>query len=207
MAQHLTLQIIDGFYEDPQSIRDFALEHDFSKGVEMGGHVYPGTVQPKHQDFTKWYAAQLENAIHAHVNIKGTAFVSSLEGQFTEQWIHADSICATHAAVIYLFDGHHEHGTALWRHKEANCCAQDQEFYDNLKVNVKDAQQVEALVKKIKREGESEDAWQMAAFAEAKFNRLIYYPAIMFHSRYPRHSFGDKAENGRLIQVTFFDIL
>lgn len=202
----ISLQVIDDFYPDPQQVRDFALEHDFGKGVEMHGHVYPGTVQPKKASFTQWFTGLLSQTLQVGVNLKGTAFVSAKAGEFTEQWIHADTICATHAAVIYLFNGRHQHGTALWRHLETNCCVQDQEFYDRLHVDVKNPQQVEDLVSKIRAEGESEDAWQMASFTEAKFNRLIVYPAKHFHSRYPRDAFGDTVENSRLIQVVFFDI-
>lgn len=201
----VTLRVIDDFYPYPEHVRELALEHDFSKGVTMDGHLYPGTVQPRSQEFTHWFKMLLEQAIGQTVAIKGTAFVSSLEGQFTEQWIHADSICARWAAVIYLFDGHHEHGTALWRHRASNKPCQDQEFYDALGVDVTDNQAVEALVARIKSEGDDESSWQTAGFSEARFNRLIVYPAKHFHSRYPRHSFGNTPETGRLVQVCFFD--
>ncbi len=202
----VSLQVIDDFYLDPQQVRDFALEHDFSKGVEMHGHVYPGTVQPKHPRFADYFQLTLSQAVGVKIDLKGTAFVLAKTGEYTEQWIHSDSICATHAAVIYLFDGHHEHGTALWRHRDSDCIAQDQEFYDAISVDVNDPAQVDELVKLIRIQGESEDAWQMAGFTEARFNRLIVYPAKNFHSRYPRDAFGDSPETGRLVQVAFFDI-
>jgi hypothetical protein len=201
----VTIQVTDDFYPDPQQVRDFALEHDFSQGVEMDGHIYPGTVQPMKPGFTEWFRQLLSANVGRDVKINGTAFVSSLDGQFTEQWIHADSICAKWAAVVYLFDGHHQHGTALWRHRAADCNYQDQEFFDKLGVNVNDPAQVEKIVKRIAHEGEVEQYWQLSGFVEAKFNRLIIYPANHFHSRYPRHSFGDKPANARLVQVCFFD--
>ncbi len=201
----VTLNVIDDFYPDPQQVRDLALEHDFSQGETFDGHTYPGTVRPKHEGFVGYFRLLLQNALKANVTIKGTAFVSSLDGQFTEQWIHADTICAQWAAVIYLFDGHHEHGTALWRHRASDKVLQDQDFYDALGVDVTNPEQVEEFVQQIKTEGEDEKYWQMAGFSEARFNRLIAYPAKHFHSRYPRHSFGGTVENGRLVQVCFFD--
>lgn len=201
----VTLQVIDDFYPEPQQVRDFALEHDFSGGLSFDGNTYPGTIKPKTPEFTEYLRQTLQNAISANVTIRGTAFVSSKAGELTEQWIHADSICAKWAAVIYLFDGHHDHGTALWRHKKSGCCLQDQQFYDALGVDISKPDQVDALVKRIKTEGEDKSFWQMAGFTEAKFNRLIVYPAKHFHSRYPRHSFGKTVETSRLIQVCFFD--
>jgi len=199
----VTLQVIDDFYPDPQLVRDFALEHDFSQGTVMHGHLYPGTVVP-YQPFIAWFIQRLAQTVGA-VDVKGTAFVSAKSGEYTEQWIHADTICAKWAAVIYLFDGHHQHGTALWRHRASGCAAQDHEFYDKLGVNIADRSQVQALVDRVKSESNSEEFWQCAGFTEARFNRLIIYPAKHFHSRYPREAFGDSPETGRLVQVCFFD--
>lgn len=202
-----SLTVIDDFFPTPDEIRKFALEHDFDGGVEMHGHTYPGTVKPKLSFFQTYLVALLQNVIGRQIDMAGCAFVCGKEGQFTEQWIHADPMGKTHAAVVYLFDDHHEHGTAFWRHREADETFQNQNFYDRLGVDIKEPEQCEALVARLLKEGESEDAWQMAGFTEAKFNRLIFYPSTMFHSRYPRHAFGTGPADGRLVLVAFFDIL
>jgi len=198
--------VIDNIFPDGAAVREFALEHDFSLGNDMDGHHYPGTATFKHPTFQSYLAGIMSAAIGAQVIINVSAFVLAKEGEFTEQWIHADSNCAKWAAVIYLFDGHHEHGTAFWRHKEADQVEMAQPFYDALKVDITDPAQVDGLVQKIKVEGEDESKWALAGFSEAKFNRMIFFNSKLFHSRYPRHAFGDSPENGRLITVVFFDI-
>ena len=198
------LSVIDDFFPEPEKVRNYALEHDFTGGTEMDGHTYPGTIQPKHPWFEQWFAALLQGVVGRPVRMKGCAFVLGREGQFTEQWIHADVIGSTHAAVCYLFDGHHEHGTALWRHIVSNSAHMDAEFLASLQVDPADVDQISSLAARIRSEGECEDFWQMAGFVEAKFNRLIFYPSTAFHSRYPRHAFGTTPEDGRLVLVAFF---
>jgi hypothetical protein len=200
------LGVIDNFFPDAAQVRAFALKHDFSVANEMDGHKYPGTAMFKHPQFQPYLAGLMSAAIGHQVEINVSAFVLAKDGEFTEQWIHADSNCARFAAVIYLFDDHHEHGTAFWRHKEADEIEMAQPFYDALKVDVSDEAQVEALVAKLKADGEDESKWQMAGFSEARMNRMIYFNSKLFHSRYPRHAFGDSPETGRLITVVFFDI-
>ena len=203
MRQNLT--VIDGFLADPQAVRDFALEHDFSGANQMDGHSYPGTAKPKHPQFHAWVEQQLSLAIGLPVKANTIAFVSSKEGEFTEQWIHADSNCARWAAVCYLFEGHHEHGTAFWRHRETQTSEMTQPFYDALKIDLKDEKQVEALVERVKAEANDEQFWEKADFTEARFGRLIWFNSKLWHSRYPRHAFGDSVETSRLIMVAFFD--
>jgi hypothetical protein len=40
-----------------------------------------------------------------------------------------------------------------------------------------------------------------------KFNRLIIYPASRLHSRWPKETWGETRETGRLIWAAFFDAL
>ena len=202
---HHAVTVIDNFLPDPQQVREYALSHKF-EGVQMDGHTYPGTEVPRNPQFKVWLERLLSQAVLAQVQILKHAFVTSKEGEFTEQWIHADSICATHGAVVYLFDGHHKHGTAFWRHLESDKTEMNQEFYDALGVDVKDEEQVKNLVAKIKTEGEDQSFWELAGFSEAKLGRLIFFNSRLFHSRYPREAFGHDLESSRLILVIFFNI-
>lgn len=206
LMPHHSLTIIDDFFPDGNDVRSYALEHDFTGGTKMDGHTYPGTIQPRGPSFKDWFGAHLQNAVGRPIVIKGCAFVLGREGQFTEQWIHADTIGSTHAAVCYLFDGHHKHGTAFWRHLESNCTQQDGLFLAAMGVKMDDEKAMEDLAARVRLEGEQQSAWQMAGFTEARFNRLVFYPSSSFHSRYPREAFGTTPEDGRLVLVAFFTI-
>ena len=204
---NLSLAVTDNFFPDPQSIRDFALEHDYSLGNEMDGHHYPGTAKPKHEFFTPWFETLLSAAVGAPVKTNLCAFVSGLAGTKTEQWIHADSNCAQWASVTYLFEGYPEHGTSFWTHAESGKHRMDQGFYDALKIDLEDPEQVQGLVDKIKAEGEDETKWLRGDTTAARFNRTIWFDSKAFHSRSQRLGFGKTVEEGRLIIVSFFDIL
>ena len=202
-----TLTVLDDFFPDPLTVRNLALSSEFSLGNEMDGHHYPDTAKPKHEGFVPWFEILLSNALGAKVQVNLCAFVIGKETTKTEQWIHADSNCAKWASVSYLFDGHEDHGTSFYTHRASGCPRMDQKFYDALKVDVTDERQVESLVGRIKAEGEDAQFWRTTAFTEARLGRTIWFDSKAFHSRSHRFAFGDAPENGRLILVSFFDVV
>jgi len=47
------------------------------------------------------------------------------------------------------------------------------------------------------------DAWERVALIEAKFNRLVVFPAALFHSRAIQANYGTDPESARLLQIVF----
>lgn len=193
------LTIIDDFLPNALEIRGFALSHDFTQKPEYDGHVYDRFAQVKDERFLRWLEPQLAAVIGADVEIKLGTFTCLLDGQGSPQWIHSDDICATHAAVLYLFD-RPGYGTAFWRHRgyEANNLAEAIQKHPHLPET--------SFAATLQFDGKNEDAWARTDLADSKFNRLIIYPSNRFHSRAVQYGFGDKPENARLTLAVFFNI-
>ena len=177
---NLELMIIDNFYLDADSVRNFALNRTF----DVFGN-YPGKR-------TKSYLSDdVKNAIQHWMNPVG-----KITNWFEEQdstgafqlttardrtWIHSDSN-NNWAGVCYLTpDAPHTGGTGLYRHKrtgEFRRHTTDYEGYDYTK-------------------------WDLFDKIGNKYNRLILYRGDLFHASIDY--FGDNNENGRLFQTFFFN--
>lgn len=192
------LTIIDNFFEQPESIRQFALSHDFTQAPEFDGHKYEHFAPVKDPRFCDWLAIELSAVIGHDVAVRIATFTCLQEGQGTQQWIHSDNVCASHAAVVYLFDKP-GYGTSFWRH---NQLGQDYFYLREMDSNVQSQ-----LVMEMREAGKTTAAWTETDRANSEFNRLIFYPSTRFHSRSIEHGFGSSPETARLTLAVFFDIL
>lgn len=192
MQQGLT--IIDKFFPDPDDVRSFMLEHDFTKPASHNGFEYSGFIQIQDARFLSYLAAVFNNATGLSIRIEGAAVVGGTEKNRTVQWIHADTTCASYAGVIYMFEGQ-QYGTAFWQHAETG--AETVNEYASLH------RDPATLIK----EGNEENLWKRTDYADSKYNRMIFFPSDRFHSRWPEAGFGDKPANCRLTISFFFDIL
>ena len=195
-----SLTILDDFFPDFDAVRAFALSHDFTQEPEYDGHAYPGFAQVKDERFAGYMASLLAEATGCNVGIKIAAFVAGTEAFETQQWIHADNTCASHAAVVYLFD-QPGFGTAFWQHigTKSDSLQKHLSHFTDLPAD--------SVAQVLQTQGRSEAMWTRSDYADSRKNRLIFYPSDRFHSRYPQAAFGDEPENCRLILTAFFDIL
>lgn len=177
---NVSLIIIDNFYSDPDAVRNFALNQEFS----VKGN-YPGART------ASYLTEDVKTAIEYHMPFAGqvTDWMdhSGYTGAFqlaTAQdrtWIHSD-YNNMWAAVCYLTpDAPHTGGTGLYRHKasgEHSKITVDYEGYDYTK-------------------------WDLFDRIGNKYNRLVIYRGDMFHASLDY--FGDNLQNGRLFQTFFFN--
>lgn len=190
-----TLQIIDDFHPFADEVRRCALDQSFGV-VNFDGAEYDGWAGYQHPQFIRQMEGLLARST-GKAKIHHQAFVRAPAGHLTSQWIHADNICAKYAAVLYL-DKNEQGGTAMWRHLQTRCDRLDATFAERL--NLPPAE----IVSTMQREGCDESFWELAGYCGARFNRLVWYPSDVFHSRYPREGFGE-GDNARLTWVCFFD--
>ncbi len=178
------LIITDDFYNDPDSVRNYALSQSF----EVRGN-YPGLrTQP-------YLPQDVKNAIQYIVYNAGGKVTDWMEssgytGAFQictaldRTWIHADNY-NTWAAVCYLTpDAPLSSGTALYRHKQSK----EFEKLDN------DAAQ---------SDGYDYTKWEIADYVANKYNRIVMYRGNLYHASLDY--FGDNFKNGRLFQTFFFN--
>lgn len=182
-AGEAEILVSDGFFDDPNAVRNDALQAEFIDWQGHDGQVYKRVcLKP---------VPGLQEAIegvYGPVEMFGQGYRLNFAGEMPNQSIHSDLGWGTHAAVIYLCDG--PGGTAFWRHIKTG----------SNRIDVGDQDLFEA----IGSDWELEGAWSMVGLAELAYNRAVLYDNALFHSRYPFEAFGSNEHDGRLIAVAFF---
>lgn len=179
-------------------IRDEALKLDYTPR-EHEGKTYTGIGT----GFDPQLAPLIERAFGRVYLPKLEFFRLGLEkGTETTIWIHADiSVRSEYAALLYCSrpTGPMQ-GTAFWRHKEMGI-----DRVPDLAEPFK-KQWSASHGPKLDSEGNDESKWDQTGLIGFKYNRLVIYPAAYFHSRFPRDTWGNKADEGRLLFCSFFDL-
>lgn len=180
IKMEVTLIIVDNFYVNPDAVRAFALQQEFSvKGNFPGARTRPFFTNDVKEaiEHNMQFAGKITNAYES----SGYTGSFQLATAQDRTWIHSDPYNMW-AGVCYLTpDAPYTAGTGLFRHKATGQCrkeTQDWEGYDYTKYDM------------IDRIGN-------------KYNRLIIYRGDLFHASLDY--FGDNLENGRLFQTFFFD--
>jgi hypothetical protein len=178
---NVNLIIIDDFYNDPDSVRNFALQQEFC----VRGN-YPG-VRTK-----SFFTDDVKEAIEHYMQFAGKITDSFNHDGYTgafqiatamdRTWIHADHHNMW-AGVCYLTpDAPHTGGTGLFRHKATGeyrkTGEENHEAYDYTK-------------------------WDLVDRIGNKYNRLVIYRGDLFHASLDY--FGNDLQNGRLFQTFFFN--
>lgn len=173
--------VIDGLL--PASVRDDALQAPFVDWEGPDGETYRRValvpVPGLHEAIER---------VMGPVVMHGMGYRLNYGGEMPNAAIHSDLGWGTHAAVVYLSEG--EGGTAFWRHKATGAN----------RIDPGD----KALFDQVRHDWSNSDAWQQTGLAEMKLGRGVIYESALFHSRWPFPAFGEDAESGRLIAVSFF---
>lgn len=175
------IRIIDNFLSP--EVRTHALASTFTDEIMQDGEVY------KRICITE--VPGLREAIEREmgpVDMLGMGYRLNFDGETPNAAIHSDVGWGTHAAVVYLSEGHG--GTAFWRHKatgKRKFRPGDVEFFET-----------------IRHEWDDVEKWEFRFIADLKLCRGVIYESSLFHSRWPFEAFGTCPEDGRLIAVAFF---
>lgn len=188
----MILNIKDDFLtkEELKKTREEILKSDFA-GVDYEGHFYKGITVPEAPLFNA--KEKLERMWNRKVTPKIEFFRLSKPQEESPSYVHADTICAKMASVLYLTDSD-VGGTAFWKHKETGL--------QRLSPNPS-----EKLIEKLLKDANDVEKWDMQAELKFKMNRFVTYPTNYFHSRWPflSEGFGEDKESARLIYVCFYD--
>jgi len=179
--------IVDDFYADPDSVRDYALSQEFT----ITGN-YPGLrTTPCNNE-----GGYIDGLIESFQNIIGKTITHFPLDQYntsfqyttaeSKTWIHHDAM--SYAAVLYLTpNAPLDAGTAIYRHKltgimrHSSACPVDFNEFQLI-----------------------EDDWDIVAEAKNVYNRLVIYDAMYYH-RSVVPGFGTNQYDGRLFQTFFFE--
>lgn len=199
----LTTAVADDFFKNAFNVRAFALAHDFNVAPEFQGHRYKGCVPVADPKLLSELEAGLAKIHGAPCKVTLAFFRLSLHNEDTPVWIHPDSSCDEMAAVVYLTRPLYCYGgTAFWKHRGLGL-----DYYpDMADCELNSIVPGQWLAEQVNQDGQSSDAWEMTGLVSMKFNRLVTYPTKLFHSRYPKESFGNNQDDGRLILAAFYSI-
>lgn len=193
----LSLVTFDEFTPRAEEIRERALAQPFEP-VEWNGHTYHNIGKEYDPDLY----LQMEKVIGGPIRPVMSYFRLEREGDESTAWIHADTALRTHfASVLYL-----SHpvgalqGTAFWKHKALNI--------DGIPVaaSLDQDEFVGIYGPELRQDASEADKWTLSGVVGMKFNRFVMYPTRLFHSRYPKETYGKEKHEGRLIWVCFFDL-
>jgi hypothetical protein len=178
--------VIDNFLKLPELERERALKRKY-KTHEHNGVKYRGIALT--EDLRNLH--RIENLVDAKFKEHTIYYRRYLEREENETYIHSDILIGTVTAILYL-NPECKGGTAFWRHKTHGF-----DHHENRE------DRDDAFWKQIYEDGFHEDRWEMTQLVEMKFNRLLLFHSPMYHSRYPKQSFGKKLSNSRLVKVFF----
>ena len=175
--------IKDNFYANPEEVRDYALEQDFS--VEGN---YPGLRSaPYEEPFFSEMKRSLEKIINKKITYWPTGYNTAF--QYTTEksntWVHHDA--TQWAAVLYLTPNAPTiSGTGIYIHKETGIFQHREGQPDYNEIDM-----------------EPED-WELLDVCGNIFNRIVIYEGSLYH-RSILPGFGTTKHDGRLFQTFFFN--
>jgi hypothetical protein len=194
------MHVFDDFLADPDAVRQSALDSGFgswkpSKG-EVGSSVYTGmNFWGDHAAPLKAIAKALGQAIYPN-----SMFFRVTNLDTEGAYVHSDREAGDYTAIVYL--SKHEtdlSGTGFFRHIETGMTAmpsfeemrKDLEWFARFKTEMV--------------EGKPEH-WALTSLVPGTYNRALIFEAPLFHSRIPKHGFGDTPEAGRMVWVAHFSL-
>ena len=177
---NLKLMIIDDFYVNPEAVRSYALQQEFTvRGNYPGLRTLPYLPDDLKNAINYWMTPI--GGVTDWLEHSGYTGAFQITTASDRTWIHADHYNMW-AGVCYLTpDAPHSGGTGLYKHKasgEFHRSDKDYEGYDYTK-------------------------WELFDKIGNKFNRLILYRGDLFHASLDY--FGDNLHTGRLFQTFFFN--
>ncbi len=190
--------IIDNFYQDPDNVREFALNQEF--GVQGN---YPGNRTVSFlDDELKYYINSIIEPHDGEITYWGDNEEVCYTGAFQlttandRTWIHSDQTTGW-AGVCYLTpNAPHTGGTGLFRHKESGLYRVPKDEYGN-KVDY-DHQ----MMSEVGNDFQDYTKWDRVDTVGNIYNRLVLYRGDIFHASLDY--FGSDLDDGRLFQTFFF---
>lgn len=190
LKRRMTSWIVDNFYEDPNEIREFALQQEYIEGGFGRGFIGRRT---RHQFLFPGLKNQFEEIMGKFI----TRWEEhGMNGRFQIAWAgeplvwHCDS--QTYGGMIYLTpNAPYQCGTTLYAHKQTRARTYydegwDIEWGENGKSSHLDG-----------------TPWEPVDVLGNVYNRLVIFDGSCIHSA--SQYFGHVKENSRLWQMFFFD--
>jgi hypothetical protein len=191
---------VDEFVADPERVRQSALESGFgtwrpNKG-EVGSSIYTGmNFWGDHGTLLRSLARAMGSPVYPN-----SMFFRVTNTDTEGAYVHSDREMGDYTAIVYLSKHEDEgSGTGLFEHIETGMRAmpsfaelrKDPAFFEKLKGEMVNGNPAH---------------WNLLKFVLGRFNRAFIFEAPLFHSRFPKHGYGETAEDARMIWACHFSI-
>lgn len=191
--------VVDNFLPAPHSTREEFVTTEFKDVLGPDGETYKRVAVRPNDEFQDL----LEKALGKKIKMSHAMVRLNYAGENPNNAIHSDSGYNEWAVVLYLnLPEQCQGGTALWEHKIYNWKSLPTEA----EVRAQGRNPTKVLAR-LRGDWNEPDAWKWWGMLEMKFNRAVIFPCAAFHSRYPFEAFGTTPDDGRLVWVTFFNVL
>lgn len=186
------LLITDQFYNDVDSVREFALQQDFSvKGNYPGNRTIPFLNESVKQTIESIVSPHAGKVVYWSEEQYTGAFQYTTSRE--RSWIHADQTTEW-AGVCYLTpNAPHTAGTGIFRHKETGLIRAPKNEDGTLNRELMDY---------IGKDSQDMTKWDLVDVVGNVYNRLVLYRGDLFHMSLDY--FGTDLYNSRLFQTFFF---
>ena len=197
-----SIVIIDDFYSNPDKIRQVALKADYPQPYD--NYTYPGRNSEQN-----YYPLELHCQFERLLNRKlipspnNGYFRISLKDDSYKQDIHVDpnyefgAVCYLNTPEQCIDEG----GTSFWIHNKTKMekCPTSTEMAKHFGY----PSEHEAWWTTVYGEGLDRLKWTRYLLSPMKYNRVVLFRSDLWHSH--NYNFGDYFENGRLVQLFFFN--
>jgi len=199
------MMVIDNFYDNPLEVRNRVLS--FTYPEETGNVTYPGrnskeAMLPPNSD--QVFSHILQEPVRGVPGSWHGVFRVALDGDKRTGEVHIDQSCSWAGIVFMTPDEYCQSGTEFYRHKKFGTDGAPLTDEEAKRVYGMDtcAEVIESLI------GEGKDSrdlskWNLVSTLPMKFNRCVLFRPWLWHRS--GKDFGTSVENGRLIQLLFFE--
>ena len=177
-----TIVVIDNFYDDPDSIREFALSQDFLVKGNYPGMRTGSFATPLHK-------SKLEKIMGREINYWPDGYNGSFQivTEDCKSWIHRDN--TDYSLIVFLTpDPPPQSGTVFYKHIATGAERADEKHTEEM----------------LCRDTHTPGAWRITDRIENKYNRAILFNGRLTHMS--DNYFGNSKETGRLFQTFFFNV-
>ncbi|QSB17011.1 hypothetical protein JQS43_12510 [Natronosporangium hydrolyticum] len=196
------LVVVDGFYADPDAVRQLALNSAFNSADRYN---YPGWQSNKALR-TDALQARIEGILGRGIDVDpdrltwgGFRLITDETGERTK--VHADS-AVDWAGMVYLTpDAPSSAGTGFFRHRETGR-ERPPTDREARRLGFADADEFEERV--VRRDMADLSKWEIVSWVGPTYNRLVLFRGCEFYHA-PLGGLGDRPANARLTHNFFFN--
>jgi hypothetical protein len=188
--------IVDGFFDNPDAVREFALKQDFFAAVDFR---WPGRrSRPLHELHVGFLETTINKIIGIYFddgnnscNWEAIAYFQIVDKEYECGWVHSD-LDSLATAIIYLSENSQNSGTTLYKPKDP--------IYSTIKHGDKKFESFKDVstlgANRVYRE-DNNNQFLPTITIEGEYNRLVLFDGHYFHAA---NNFSD----GRLTLIVFF---